>query len=199
MQDFGFGLNIDQVAFDSPGQPLCRNSEIFDNSCQLNLSKSLTPAKPIPANNFGLLQILRTAALLIPLLVMLSAGSAWAVQDHGGSEGLVSHELGHLLLILGMGYLLYHLRQLGQKGHNWREFRFFLWMLILWNLLTFVGHWLNEFVPAERFILNAGAVSAFRITDFADGLYYLSRLDHLFLLPAILCLLLALRRWSRVS
>ncbi len=143
--------------------------------------------------------MLRNLTLAITLLMCLSAGPAWAVQAHGGAEGLVSHQLAHLLLIVGMAYLLFPLHRLKLKKKGWCEFRVFLWLLILWNLLTFAGHWLNELISADKFIRISGKISAFRIENFSDGMFYLSRLDHFLLLPALLCLLLALRRWSRLS
>lgn len=131
------------------------------------------------------------------MILCLSAGPAWAVQAHGGAEGLVSHQLGHILLTVGMGCMLVRIKSLKQQTRGWKEFRLFLWLLIAWSLLTFAGHWLHELVARDKFFVLAGEISAFRVESFADGLFYLSRLDHLLLLPAFLFLLSALRKWSQ--
>lgn len=127
-------------------------------------------------------------------LILLSTNS-WAVQAHGGAEGLVSHQIGHVLFIVGMGYLLFRLSFIQGKGPGWLEFHVFLWIIIGWNLLTFSGHWMNESVAPEKFIKSDGNVLYFSVTNFSDAYFYLTRLDHLFLVPSFIFLLLALRKW----
>jgi len=131
------------------------------------------------------------------LLFLLEPQAAWAVQTHGGSEGLVSHQVGHLLFSVGMGYLLFKLYRMRQYGPGWRSFKAFLWLLILWNIATFSGHWMNEFVDQEKFLYVDGHTVAFTIRSFFDLLYYLTRLDHLLLVPSFFCLLLSLKKWSQ--
>lgn len=132
-------------------------------------------------------------------VVAVCVSSAWAVQSHGGAEGLVAHQIGHLLFFIGMGYLLLRLYHLQQKGNGWTEFRAFLWLILAWNLQTFWGHWLNESVPAERFGRLDGDLVSFSVVTGSDLLYYFTQLDHLLLVPAFLFLLLALRKWRRQS
>ena len=123
------------------------------------------------------------------------AKPSWAVQSHGGIEGLVSHQIGHVLFIIGMGYLLFRIYHTQVKGLGWFEFKAFLWLIIVWNLLTFSGHWMNEFVAQEKFITYNGNTIAFTVSNFADAYFYLTRLDHLILVPSFAFLLLALRKW----
>ena len=143
------------------------------------------------------MRALRVACLSAPgmLLLVILPSHAWAVQSHGGSEGLVSHQLGHILFSIGMIYLLYRLVILRQRGAGWGAFKIFLSLLILWNILTFTGHWMNEYVSADQFRREDGHVVAMVFGSFADGVYYLTRLDHLVLVPAMLFLILALKRW----
>ena len=135
--------------------------------------------------------------LIIGILVLLAflPGPLWAVQSHGGAEGVVSHQVGHVLFFLGMGYLLFRLYHIQMQGSGWSEFKVFLWLIIAWNLLTFAGHWMNEFVAPEKFIQSDGRTTAFIIGDFYDACFYITRLDHLFLVPSFASLLLALRKW----
>ena len=129
------------------------------------------------------------------LTLTLVANPAWAVQTHGGAEGLVSHQIGHILFAIGMGYLLFRLYHIGQKGLGWFEFKTFLWLIIAWNLLTFSGHWMNEFIATSKFVKVNGKITSFTIDNFTDVIYFLTRIDHLVLVPAFLFLLLALRKW----
>lgn len=137
--------------------------------------------------------------LFFILLVTLQGSPAHAVQSHGGSEGLVVHQLGHILFVCGTGYLLFHLRALESKKNGWREFRTFLWLLIVWNLMTFAGHWLNSFETSDKFIKDHANTLYFTIDNLTDAIYYLTRLDHLILVPAFVFLLLALRKWRTAS
>ena len=129
-------------------------------------------------------------------LFLLVGQNAFAVQSHGGSEGLVSHQIGHFLFVIGMTYLLARIYSLKLHGGGWFEFKLFLWLLLLWNILTFSGHWLDEYVAAESFVRVNGALAYFVIENLMDLVYYLSRLDHLLLVPSFMFLLLALRKWS---
>ena len=138
----------------------------------------------------------RLLSALIFLTMAVEANPVWAVQAHGGAEGLVSHQIGHFLFTLGMGYLLYRLYVIRQEGVGWREFKVFLWLLILWNVTTFSGHWLNEFVAKEKFTKAHASILTFTIENLQDAFYYLTRLDHLILVPSFVFLLLALKKWE---
>ena len=128
--------------------------------------------------------------------IILDPVPVWAVQTHGGAEGLVSHQIGHILFVLGMVYLLFRIYAMKITGRGWMEFKFFLWLVLLWNVITFTGHWLDEYVLKDNFARFNGVVVSFHIDSFADGLYYLSRLDHLVLVPAFFCLLVSLHKWG---
>lgn len=132
---------------------------------------------------------------LLFLATGLIATPAWGVQSHGGVEGLVSHQIGHLLFTTGMGYLLFRLRSMPQKGEGWNEFKTFIWLLVTWNVMTFSGHWMNEFVAKEQFIRDHASTLFFTAENFYDAVYYLTRLDHLLLVPAFAFLLMALKKW----
>jgi hypothetical protein len=131
-------------------------------------------------------------------LILLSA-PAWAVQTHRGAEGLVSHQIAHILFTIGMGYLLFRLYRMPTKSREWTEFKVFLWLIIAWNLLTFTGHWMDEFIAADKFIKSEGHTLAFSISNFSDAYYYLTKMDHLLLVPSFAFLLLALRKWRSLS
>ena len=123
----------------------------------------------------------------------------YAVQGHGGAEGLVSHQIGHILFISGMSYLLYRVYSFRITDPGWFEFKNFLWLIILWNFLTFFGHWMHEIVNPARFISQENQVTAFIVTDSFDAFFYLTLLDHILLVPSFIFLLLALQKWRRVQ
>ncbi len=146
----------------------------------------------------------RTAGGVLPVslysffaVVILPASRAYGVQSHGGAEGLVSHQIGHFLFTIGMIFLLLRITRAGLSGAGWQEFKGFLWFIIFWNLLTFTGHWMKEAVATERFVRHSGQVTAFQVEGVFDMIFYLTRLDHLLLLPAFFLLLLAIRKWGQ--
>jgi len=137
----------------------------------------------------------RLRPILIVLAVMLQTSPAWAVQSHGGAEGLVSHQIGHVLFTIGMGYLLFRLRSLQTENSGWFEFKIFILLLVAWNILTFTGHWMNVYVADEKFVKIHTSVLSMKIENVQDAIYYLTRLDHFILVPSFAFLLLALRKW----
>ena len=141
----------------------------------------------------------RILPIFLSFAVVLAGAAtpAWAVQSHAGAEGLVVHQIGHLLFAGGMAYLLFRLQRIQLKTYDWFEFKMFLWLIIAWNVLTFSAHALGESVDKAKFIFLTGELVAFSIDDFADAWFYLSQLDHLLLVPSFIFLLLALRKWER--
>ena len=141
----------------------------------------------------------KTFCFLIVFALTSWAMPAYAVQQHGGAEGLVSHQIGHILFISGMIYMLYRVYHNRITGPGWLEFKSFLWLIILWNIQTFSGHWMREIVNPERFVKDGNQVTAFLITDTFDTFFYLTRLDHLLLVPSFIFLFIALQKWRRQS
>lgn len=141
----------------------------------------------------------RARTALVFLVMLLAAKPAWAVQAHGGDEGLVVHQIGHLLFTVGMGYLVFRLRSMRQRGSGWVEFKVFIWLLIAWNVMTFTGHWMNAYEANEKFIKDHANTLVFTIENLFDAIYYLTRLDHLILVPSFAFLLIALRKWRMSS
>lgn len=137
------------------------------------------------------------SGLVFLLGALLAPLSAWAVQSHGGEEGLVAHQIGHVLFVFGMLFLLHRLRRSAIKGSGWLEFKLFLWLIIAWNLLTFYEHWHRELLAPDKYVRAAGRISGFIVSTPLDGLFYFSNLDHLLLLPAFICLMAALYKWRK--
>lgn len=135
--------------------------------------------------------------LVTAVFTLLLPETVQAVQQHGGAEGLISHQVGHLLFTIGMLVLFFGLKSTRSQGPGWFEFKIFIGLIILWNLLTFYGHWHRELINPDKFVLLRDTVTGFTITSFSDVFFYLSRLDHLLLVPAFLFLLFALDKWRK--
>ena len=137
--------------------------------------------------------------LCLSVLFSLFVSPAYAVQAHTGTEGLISHELGHVLFALAMIILLIRMTRAHLSGPGWKQFKVFLWLIICWNILTLSGHWMREGVDAGQFIHQKGQTIGFMVNGVFDLIFYLTRLDHLLLVPAFFMLLLAIRQWGRDS
>ena len=135
--------------------------------------------------------------LLAAALILLTPSLAWAVQQHGGVEGLVAHQGGHLLFAAAIVFLLLRLRGAAAEGPGWREFKAFLWLLLMWNGLTFSGHLQREYFDSAKLVLAGHQVVGLSVTSVSDLYFYLTRLDHLVLAPAFFFLAAALHRWRR--
>ena len=133
--------------------------------------------------------------LLLAGIVLFWPDRALAVQQHGGAEGLVAHQIGHILFFAGIAYLLYKILRSSFNDPGWFEFRVFLWLIIGWNILTFTGHWMRESVDPAGFAKFDGRIISYSVNGFADAYFYLTRLDHLLLVPAFFFLFQALRKW----
>lgn len=130
-------------------------------------------------------------------VVVLGPGPAWAVQTHGGPEGLVAHQFGHVLFAAGMISLLGIGSRARWSGAGWSRFKAFLWLIVLWNGITFTGHLLDQAIDPGQFVREGGQILQFEAAGLVDWMYYLTRLDHVVLIPALFFLLAALRLWSR--
>lgn len=136
---------------------------------------------------------------LLPfLLLMILAvfpGTAWAVQSHGAPEGLYVHQLAHVFYVAALGYLFWDIRRSTFKSNGWKFIRIFCVMMILWNVVAFVGHFLSFCVDDTWFTDNTNYLQTrLQGPSTADKLwYYFTKLDHLFSVPALFCLYLGMK------
>jgi len=137
------------------------------------------------------------ARIIILSLLLLPSQTAWAVQGHGGAEGLVIHQLGHILFVAGIVVLLYYIRRNRLTNPGWRRFTLFFRLLLAWNGLAFTSHWLHEVVNQDHLIRNHGRLTGITINNLTGLAFYLSSLDHILLVPAFFLLLQALSHWEK--
>lgn len=145
----------------------------------------------------------RTSNILGPVLVgcayllVLAAEPALAIQVHDSSEGLCAHQIAHVFFLFSMGTLIYWLRERNLvRETGWRFIQFSALFFILWNLGAFISHFFEAREELMQMI-KAGfwksSVVMDRSLGFGASLFYLSKMDHLVLLPAIIFLYAGLR------
>ncbi len=143
------------------------------------------------------IRALAAPSIAIFLTLCGHAAPVWAAQEHGGVEGMVIHQLGHVLFVIGMLYPLYRINLQKPQEPGWGCFKGFLWTICLWNVIAFFSHWLGEKISPEQYLTEGVVITGLRIDSVTDAIFYLTKLEHLVLAPSLLFLLLALRLWNR--
>jgi hypothetical protein len=129
-------------------------------------------------------------------LVLGLPRTALALQPHGHPEGLYVHQVAHILFAGAMIFLLYHLRKERLVALRW-----FTWagiLFILWNLNAFAGHTAETFIEPQDFLGGSAQLSP-QLLMFgpAAWIYYVTKLDHLILVPAFILLYYGLQALAR--
>lgn len=145
--------------------------------------------------------IYRILAFIPLLLVAPFCGDAWALQTHGGAEGVVVHQLAHIQYLGALGYLLWDIRRSSFAGVGWLYLQLFCWLMMVWNGIAFFGHFAQISLPEGAISTEDGYLSALLLLpgDFGKWIYYITALDHLVITPALLFLFLAMRSFSRAA
>jgi hypothetical protein len=130
------------------------------------------------------------------ILVAALPRTALALQPHGPPEGLYVHQMAHILFAAAMMFLLYYLRKERLPGLRWLTWAGILF--ILWNLNALVGHTAEVYVEPEDF-LGAPAHLSRRLlmSGPVAWTYYITKLDHLILVPAFILLYFGLQALAR--
>ena len=139
--------------------------------------------------------------VLVPILsIVLFCREAWALQTHGGNEGVVVHQLAHFQYLGALGYLLWDIRRSSFSGVGWQYLQHFCWLMMIWNGIAFVGHFAQMSLPENAISTEDGYLSALLLpVDFGKWIYYVTALDHLVITPALFFLFLAMRSFSRAA
>lgn len=114
---------------------------------------------------------------------------AFATQLHASSEGIITHQVGHLFFLLSMVALIFTItgKELDtQKG--WRLIQYSAFFFILWNLDAVAAHFFDNQIHAvkiENISLGRIRVVTENGSPFLAWLYYILKLDHLLCVPAM--------------
>lgn len=135
------------------------------------------------------------AMLTITVLLLLQAGEAWALQPHGGGEGLYVHQMAHVFFMATLTYLYLHTRRTQDPvSRGWRNLRLFCVLLFFWNLMAVIGHETALHLSPDDF-MHGGTWSE-RLAPPLGALrfvYYVSKMDHFLTVPALLALFFSMR------
>lgn len=125
------------------------------------------------------------------------AEKAMALQTHAAPEGIYVHQMAHVLFTTALVYLYWHTRRTQETtSKGWNYFQLFCIFLIAWNILAFTGHWLFAHLQNADFSMvdTLQARLAPPIT-FKKVLYYITKMDHFLIVPALIALVAGLRRF----
>ena len=123
------------------------------------------------------------------LIMILIPSEGYAIQLHASSEGIITHQVGHLFFLFSMGALIFTITGKGlDKQKGWRLIQYSAFFFILWNLGAFTAHFLDNQIYAVK-IEN---ISLYKIKLISNNdssalawFYYALKLDHLLCVPAI--------------
>ncbi len=131
-------------------------------------------------------------------LAIIDPATVWATQTHGGLEGLFVHQFAHIFFAFSMGLLIYWLKKWDLVASAaWRSIQYAALFFIAWNLDAYVSHWLVE----QSGLIEVFVVDGMRIhittprgMNWLTEIYYLTKLDHLLSVPALIFLFLGLKQ-----
>ncbi len=133
------------------------------------------------------------------LLLFGSTESCWALQSHSAPEGVYVHQMSHLLFMGALIYLYWHTRRTPELSSiGWKYLQTFCILFASWNILALVGHEAFEYLTPVDFIEKSSwnEQIAAPITP-VKILYFITKMDHLLYVPALLALVKSLRTFCQ--
>jgi len=118
--------------------------------------------------------------------------NAFATQLHASSEGIITHQMGHLFFLTSMVVLIFTITGTGlDKQKGWRRIQYAAFFFILWNLDAVSAHFFDN----QIHIVSIENISLFKMRIITNNnssilafCYYALKLDHLLCVPAMLFL-----------
>ena len=136
--------------------------------------------------------------IILPIFLCIPT-PVFAFQQHGEPEGLIVHQIAHILFFSGLIIFYKRINRTKTQGEGWFEFNTALLFFLFWNCITFYGHWYQAYIRPEKFISIDGTTVALTVKNIWDLLFYISKFDHLILVPAFLYLSFALFKWRKLA
>jgi hypothetical protein len=122
--------------------------------------------------------------------LILLPGPAQAIQLHLTSEGIITHQMGHIFFLISMVALIFTLSGKGlDKQKGWRLIQYSAFFFILWNLDAAFGHFLDNqihVVKIENLSFSRMRMEVHNDSSALYWVYYALKLDHLLAVPAML-------------
>lgn len=123
---------------------------------------------------------------LLALIWLYPAPALAYIPHWDPKEGFFVRQFSYLVFLVAMFYLFFELKQGGLQ--KYRGFRFLAWaslLFALWNLDCFVGQFLSLNLDSSQVVGPTGSLAQrLHMADAATWVYYLTKLDHLLLVPA---------------
>lgn len=133
--------------------------------------------------------------ILFMVLMWLCPQPASAFIPHWDpKEGFFVRQFAYLVFLIAMLFFIYELKQERLERH--RGFRFMVWasgFFALWNLDCFVGQLVALHLEELVTVGSPGISQKLLLTDFHTWIYYVTKLDHLFLVPAFVLFYLGIK------
>ena len=132
--------------------------------------------------------------ILTGLAVLITAWpqNLYALQLHAGSEGIITHQIGHLFFLFSMVVLMLIISDKGLDSHKgWRLIQMSAFFFILWNLCAIAAHFMDNQIYAvsvERLSRSYARINVLNNSSSLAWVYYGLKLDHLLCVPAMICL-----------
>lgn len=122
------------------------------------------------------------------IFIFLCPDKLFAIQSHGGSEGIIVHQIGHIFFLLSLCALFYWLRGkwfLKEKSKFY--FQLFGFFLIIWNLDVILMHFLDEQLEVISFVRRNFdfLVESTTGSRWLEYLYYFGKMDHFLCVPGL--------------
>ncbi len=133
--------------------------------------------------------------------ILLLPADASAIQLHLTSEGIITHQMGHIFFLVSMVALIFTLSGKGldrQKG--WRLIQYSAFFFILWNLDAVLGHFLDNQIHAveiKNISFTTMQMEVYNDSPVLYRIYYALKLDHLLAVPAMMLFYTGLSRLVR--
>lgn len=147
----------------------------------------------------GNMHYLHLTAIATIGILLGSVEHAHALQTHGPPEGIYVHQMAHALFTAALMYLYWHTGKTQEtSGRGWKYFQVFCIFLILWNILAFTGHETFEHL-GDTDIVDKDTWQARLSTPITTTklLYYITKMDHFLIVPALFALVMSLRAFYR--
>ena len=126
----------------------------------------------------------------VTAFLLFDPHSALALQTHGPPEGLYVHQLAHVFFAAALLFLIWQVKYEGlSRLPGFQQLRWACCLFVLWNVVAFLGHWSEELLLPHAFEGQPDDFSRRLVmSQFSAWVYYVTKLDHLILVPAFFLL-----------
>jgi len=151
--------------------------------------KNFIPGRFLPA----------VASLFVFLIFLTVPDSAWALQSHGPPEGIYVHQMAHILFFGSLLYMYWDLRRSSFAGRGWTYLQWFCLLMLIWNVIAFTGHAVTirlepGYISTATSYIHARLMGPMNLHKVV---FYLTRFDHVVVVPALFFLCIGLRSLYR--